>query len=39
MQLVGLTSDEVRLPLVPASESTRAKLRSALAGLGVKLSA
>jgi 4-hydroxy-tetrahydrodipicolinate synthase len=35
MQLVGLTSDEVRLPLVPAGEATRAKLKAALAGLGV----
>jgi 4-hydroxy-tetrahydrodipicolinate synthase len=39
MQLVGLASDEVRLPLVPAAEATRAKLRSALTGLGITLSA
>jgi 4-hydroxy-tetrahydrodipicolinate synthase len=33
MQILGKASDEVRLPLAPASESTREKLKSALAGL------
>ena len=33
MQILGKASDEVRLPLAPASESTREKLKTALAGL------
>lgn len=37
MQLVGMMSDEVRLPLAPASDSTRAKLKSALEALGAPL--
>ncbi|MFM2152272.1 MAG: dihydrodipicolinate synthase [Pseudomonadota bacterium] len=39
MQLVGLMSDEVRLPLVPAAESTRVRVRVALTGLGVVIAA
>lgn len=34
--LLGLCTDEVRLPLVPATESARAVVRSALASAGVK---
>ena len=37
MQLVGMMSDEVRLPLAPAAAGTREKLTNALKGLGVKL--
>lgn len=37
MQLAGFMSDEVRLPLAPASDATRAKLKSALETLGAKL--
>jgi 4-hydroxy-tetrahydrodipicolinate synthase len=34
--LIGLCTDEVRLPLVPASEAARAKVRAAMASAGVK---
>jgi 4-hydroxy-tetrahydrodipicolinate synthase len=33
MQILGKASDEIRLPLVPASEATREKLKAALAKL------
>jgi len=35
MAMMGLMRDEVRLPLAPPSEQTRARVRSALVGLGV----
>ena len=35
LQLVGIASDEVRLPLAPATAATREKLRTALTALGV----
>lgn len=34
MALVGMMRDEVRLPLAPATDATRAKLRTALSALG-----
>lgn len=37
LQMVGKMSDEVRLPLAPATEATRAKLKAALKGLGVNV--
>lgn len=36
LQMMGLGGDFVRLPLVPASESTRARLKDALAHAGVR---
>ncbi len=36
-RLLGLSRDEVRLPLWPASEATRQKLSEALQGLGIAL--
>jgi 4-hydroxy-tetrahydrodipicolinate synthase len=33
--LLGLATDEVRLPLVPASEEARAKVKAALSGAGL----
>lgn len=37
LELIGIGSSEVRLPLAPASEATREKLKKALARLGVTL--
>lgn len=37
LALTGMMRDEVRLPLVAASDATRARLAAALTGLGVKL--
>ena len=34
--MLGLCSDEVRLPLIPATENARAVVRSALASAGIK---
>ncbi len=34
MAMVGMMKDEIRLPLAPAGEATRAKVKAALAGLG-----
>ena len=34
--LIGMASDEVRLPLVPASDAARATIRGAMAASGVK---
>jgi 4-hydroxy-tetrahydrodipicolinate synthase len=36
LQMMGLGGDFVRLPLVPASEATRARLKEALAHAGIK---
>ena len=36
LQMMGLGGDFVRLPLVPASEATRARLKDALAHAGVR---
>ena len=35
MSLMGLCSDEVRLPLVAPSDATKARVRSVLRGLGL----
>jgi 4-hydroxy-tetrahydrodipicolinate synthase len=37
LAMLGRMTDEVRLPLVPANEATRAKLKAALKGLGVNV--
>ena len=37
LKMLGLGEDHVRLPLVPAAESTRARLKEALAMAGVRL--
>jgi len=34
--LLGLASDEVRLPLVPASDTARARIRDAMVSVGLK---
>jgi 4-hydroxy-tetrahydrodipicolinate synthase len=34
--LIGTASDEVRLPLVPASDAARAKIRDAMTASGIK---
>lgn len=36
LQMMGLGGDFVRLPLVPASEATRARLKEALAQAGIR---
>ncbi len=35
LQMLGICTDEVRLPLLPAADATRAKLREAMAELGL----
>jgi 4-hydroxy-tetrahydrodipicolinate synthase len=36
LQMMGLGGDVVRLPLVPAGEATRARIREALALAGIR---
>ena len=37
MYMLGLSSDEIRLPLIPMSDSNSAKLKAVLSTLGVKM--
>ncbi|MEO8361058.1 MAG: 4-hydroxy-tetrahydrodipicolinate synthase [Vicinamibacteria bacterium] len=37
LQMMGLGGDFVRLPLIPAAESSRARLKDALASAGIKI--